>query len=159
MALSIAMGWIARVERLLEGQPESLGHAWLKILYLARALIVEGDFDAAVHLADEAIELGRRHRSTGVQSTAMSFKGYVLTHRGQWREGLALVDEAAAVAMSEAEDLRAASDVYCNTIAVCRNLADYRRAGEWTEVAERWMRANSVWGYPGICQIHRAELK
>ena len=159
MALSIAMGWIARIERLLEGQPESLGHAWLKILHLARALMVEGDFDAAVHLADEALELGRRHRSTGVQSIAMSFKGYVLTHRGQWREGLALVDEAAAVAMSEAEDLRAASDVYCNTIAVCRNLADYRRAGEWTEVAERWMRANSVGGYPGICQIHRAELK
>jgi class 3 adenylate cyclase len=159
MALSIAMGWIARIERLLVGQPESLGHAWLKILHLARALLIDGDFDAAANLADEAIELGRRHGSTGVQATAMSFKGYVLTHRGDWREGLALIDEASALATSEVEDLRAASDVYCNTIAVCRNLADYRRAGEWTEAAERWMRANSVGGYPGVCQIHRAELK
>jgi len=159
MALSIAMGWIARVERLLEDQPESIGHAWLKILDLAQALMMRGDLDASIELADEAMELGRKHGSTGVQAIAMSLKGYALIQRGQWREGMVLIDEAAAVAMSEVQDLRAASDVYCNTIAVCRDLADYRRAGEWTDEAERWMRANSVGGYPGVCQVHRAELK
>lgn len=159
MAFSIAMGWIARVERLLQDQPESIGHAWLKVLDLVQALMMRGDLDASIELADEAIELGQRHGSTGVQAIAMSFKGYALIQRGQWREGIALIDEAAAVAMSEVQDLRTASDVYCNTIAVCRDLADYRRAGEWTEEAERWMRANSVWGYPGVCQVHRAELK
>lgn len=158
-AFSIAMGWIARAERLLQDQPESIGHAWLKILDLVQALVMRGDLDASIELADEAIELGRKHGSTGVQAIAMSFKGYALIQRGQWREGIALIDEAAAVAMSEVQDLRAASDVYCNTIAVCRDLADYQRAGEWTEEAERWMRANSVGGYPGVCQVHRAELK
>lgn len=159
MAFSIAMGWIARVERLLQDQPESIGHAWLKILELVQALMMRNDLDASIELADEAIGLGRRHGSTGVQAIAMSFKGYAMIQRGQWREGIALIDEAAAVAMSEVQDLRAASDVYCNTIAVCRDLADYRRAGEWTEEAERWMRANSIGGYPGVCQVHRAELK
>jgi hypothetical protein len=34
MAMSVATAWMARVERLLEGQPESPGHAWLQILHL-----------------------------------------------------------------------------------------------------------------------------
>jgi class 3 adenylate cyclase len=69
------------------------------------------------------------------------------------------MDEATVVATSESGDLRAAGDVYCNTIAVCRNLGDYRRAREWTDKADRWMHAHSVGGYTGICQVHRAELK
>jgi class 3 adenylate cyclase len=30
---------------------------------------------------------------------------------------------------------------------------------EWTEQAERWMKSNSVGGFTGVCQVHRAELK
>src|SRR5206468_1809341 len=33
------------------------------------------------------------------------------------------------------------------------------RAGRWAEKGERWMRENGSGGYPGICQVHRAELK
>jgi class 3 adenylate cyclase len=155
---SVGTGWMARAEHLLEDQPESIAHAWLTLLHLAVALMMEGDFDKSIELADEAIEIALRQGSRGVQSMAMSFKGYALIEKGDWRDGMRMVDEAAVVAMSQ-EDLRATSDVYCNTIAACRNLADYRRAGEWTEEAERWMRSNSVGGYPGVCQVHRAELK
>ncbi|HEX2152942.1 MAG TPA: adenylate/guanylate cyclase domain-containing protein [Acidimicrobiia bacterium] len=158
-AMSIAMGWVARIERLLQGQPESVGHAWLKVFAMVQTLFAGGDLDLAIRLAEEALELGQRHASSAIRSIALSFKGYAMIERGEWREGLVLIDEATAVAMSEGADLRAASDVYCNTIAVCRNLADYRRAEEWTEQAERWMRSNSVGGYPGICKVHRAELK
>jgi class 3 adenylate cyclase len=38
-------------------------------------------------------------------------------------------------------------------------MADYQRAGEWTEEADRWMQRNSLGGYPGVCRVHRAELK
>lgn len=159
LAMSIAMGWIARVQRLLENAPESIGHAWLEVLSAVQAVMIDGELERAIAHADRALELGRKYGSIGVQSIAMSFKGYALIERGQWREGLVLMDEANAVAMAERGDLRAASDVYCNTIAVCRNLADYRRAEEWTEEAERWMQSNGVGGYPGVCQVHRAELK
>lgn len=156
---SVGMGWIARVERLLEDQSESVAHGWLKILHTARALMFENDLANAVPLADQAIELGRRFASPGVEALALSFKGSALIHLGEWRQGIALMDEATAVATSEGTDPRAACDVYCNTIAVCHNLGDYRRAGEWTERAERWMQTNSLGGYTGICQVHRAELK
>jgi class 3 adenylate cyclase len=156
---SIAGGWISRIERLLDGQPESVGHAWLSVLYVAKALMFENDMEKAAALADGTIAVGRRFGIPGVQALGMSFKGVALVHSGDWRSGIKLMDEATAVATSEGGDLRAAGDVYCNTIAMCRNLGDYRRAGEWTDKADRWMLVHSVGGYSGICRVHRAELK
>ena len=61
--------------------------------------------------------------------------------------------------MSGDAGLRSASDVYCVTISACRDVGDFRRAGEWTEEADRWMNRHSVGGYSGVCRVHRAELK
>ncbi len=159
MAMSVATGWVARVERLLEGQPETVGHAWLKVLHMATALFFEQDLDKVVELADEAMEIAQRQAAVGPQSLAMSFKGIAMAYMGEWREGMKLVDEASVLAMSRGDDLRASSDVYCNTMGICSSLGDYRRASEWTEQAERWMRTNSLGGFTGVCQVHRAELK
>jgi class 3 adenylate cyclase len=159
LSLSVAGGWISRVERLLDGRPESVGHGWLTVIYVAKALMVDHDPDLAISLAERAIELGRRFNVAGIEALGMSFKGIGLVHSGDWRAGLKMMDEASVVATSEGGDLRAAGDVYCNTIAICRNLGDYRRAGEWTDKADRWMLAHAVGGYSGICQVHRAELK
>lgn len=159
LAVSIVGGWMARSERLLEQEPESAVHGWLSLLQTGVALFARGDLEDAITHAERALELGRKYASPDIQSLALSFKGSALIHRGQWQEGLALIDEASAAAMSGELDLRSASDIYCTTIAACRNLADYRRAGEWTDEAERWMRRQSVGGYPGICRVHRAELK
>jgi class 3 adenylate cyclase len=159
MALSVAMGWVSRVENMLEGQPEGRGHAWLKVLHIAVALFLEHDLAAVVKHADEAIEIAERQEMVGPRALAMSFKGIAMAYSGQWREGMTLVDEASVLAMSQGDDLRASSDVYCNLMGLCSSLGDYRRAGEWTDEAERWMRARSLGGFTGVCQVHRAELK
>lgn len=156
---TVAGAWISRMEALLDGEPMSAGHAWLCLLYAAHSLFVETDLDLAIEKTDEALDLVEELRMPGMKSLAMSFKGTALIQKGQWREGVSLMDEATVVAMSEGSDLRTASDVYCNTIAACANLGDFKRAGEWTEEAERWMHANSVGGYTGVCQVHRAQLK
>ena len=158
-AISIASGWLARAERLLEDEPESMVHGWLEIMHTGFAFYGRGDLDETISRADRSLELGRKYGSADVQSLALVLKGSALINRGQWQEGLALIDEATTTALSGELDLRSASDVYCTTIAACRNLADYRRAGEWTEEAERWMRRQAVGGYPGVCRVHRAELK
>jgi class 3 adenylate cyclase len=48
--------------------------------------------------------------------------------------------------------------IYCWTISTCRDLADVKRAAEWTEAAKRWCDRQSISGFPGICRIHRAEI-
>jgi class 3 adenylate cyclase len=159
IAYSIAAGWVAHAERLLEGEPESAVHAWLKFLYAAEAFFGRRDFDATIALADEAIALGRKYENRDVQSIALSFKGSALVAKGMWAEGLALFDEATASAVSGELDPKTACDVYCTTIAACRLVADYRRAGEWTEQADRWMARQDIHGYRGACRLHRAELK
>ena len=78
---------------------------------------------------------------------------------GQWREGLAELDEASAAATWGRLDLRVASDIQCITIGACRNVGDLKRAAQWAEEGERWMRRQGVGGYPGICRVHQAELK
>lgn len=159
MAFSVAQGWIARAERLLDGEPESVAHAWLAFTRMAEALHGGRDPVAAMAHGDEAIALAERFAAPDVRALAQAFKGAALLHEGATAEGLALIDEASATAISGEIEPRAACNVYCHTIAACRDLGDYRRAGEWTEQAERFMQRRSVNGYPGICKVHRAELK
>lgn len=158
LAPAVGGGWLAQAQRLLADEPESGTHAWLQIFsFLAAAM--ESRFDDAIDIADRAIEIARRHGNDDALYLATSFKGQAQLMTGDWKSGLALIDEAAAAASSGQLDLRVASDIYCNTIAACRNVGDLRRAGEWAGEGERWMRRNGLGGYPGICRVHRAELK
>lgn len=159
LAYSIGAGWRAKAARLLEGRPESPVHAYIKMLDLAEVLLHRDDIEAALQLADETLAIARRTNNRDAENEALAFKGTALLSAGMWKEGLSLIDEASASALSGNLSLRTASNVYCLTIAACRSLADFGRAGEWTEEADRWMRQHSVGGYPGVCRVHRAELK
>ncbi len=158
-AFSVVFGWVARAHRLLENEPESTVHARLKVLEVIEAFLFRNDLANAIVLADETVTLARRVGSRDAESMALGLKGAALIAAGQWREGMALLDEATASALSGELDLRSASDIYCQTISACRSMGDFRRAGEWTEEADRWMNRFSVGGYTGVCRVHRAELK
>ena len=157
-APSVAGGWLGRAAGLLEGMPESSMHAWLH-LFAAIGALMDHRMTDGLALADRAIAVAREHGNADVQFMATSFKGYGEVHEGNMQVGLALLDEAAAAATSGQLDLRIASDILCNTIAACRNIGDLKRAGQWADEGERWMRRQKVGGYPGICRVHRAELK
>jgi len=155
---TVAAAWLAQADKLLSELPEEGTHAWLELLRGASALMVDNDISQGFVHMEAALEVAERHGNTGVHCLAQSFKGLGMIYAGTWQEGLGLIDQAATEAMAAGSDLRATSDVYCNTIAACRDVGDFRRAGEWTERAERWMRREAVSGYPGVCRVHRAEL-
>lgn len=159
LAFSIFSGWKAQADRLLENEPESGVHAHQRVLQMVESFLFHDDIDATLPLADEALELARRYGNRDAESTALVIKGTALISAGRWQEGMSLLDEATAAALSGDVDLRSASDVYCTTISACRSMADFQRAREWTEEADRWMSRNSVGGYTGVCRVHRAELK
>ena len=157
-APSVGEGWFGRAASLLEGTPESGMHAWLHLFAGMSAVFDHRMVDGLAH-ADRAIDVAREHGNADVQFMATSFKGYGEMHQGNIPEGLAFLDEAAAAATSGQLNLRVASDILCNTIAACRNIGDLKRAGQWADEGERWMRRQGVGGYPGVCRVHRAELK
>ena len=116
-----------------------------------------GSWRRRCELFDGVYELATRVGDRDVQMLALSGKGRAHIKAGEIDKGLALLDEATASAMCG--DLRAHSAglVYCITISSCQDVGDYRRAAEWTEVANRWCDKLDLTGFPGACRIHRAE--
>ncbi len=157
-SISVGTGWLARAGHLLEGDPDAPAHARVMVFHSLGA-VMSGRISDGIGLADQAMEIAERHNDLDAKFMAMSFKGLALTLAGELDSGLALIDEAATAASTGRLDLRVASDIYCNTIAACRNVGDFKRASQWADEGERWMLRQSVGGYPGICRVHRAELK
>jgi class 3 adenylate cyclase len=157
-AFSVSRGWVATAERLLENLPEAPEHGRLLLVHAITALFAEGDLDAAERRFDEAFELAKRVGDRDVQALALGGKGRARIKAGRIDEGLALLDEATASAISGDVKAHSMGLVYCLTISSCRDLGDYRRAAEWTEAANRWCDRLDVSGFPGACRIHRAEV-
>lgn len=156
-AFAVASAWLTRAERLVADDHDSVEFGWVR---LHHALFALGgpDSAAAMPALREALELGERFGSKDLQALALALKGRVLIDAGEVREGMACMDEATVAAVSGELGLQFTGIVYCITISACRDLGDYRRAGEWTEAAHRWCERQSVNGFPGVCRVHRAEL-
>jgi class 3 adenylate cyclase len=156
---AIGNGWLGRAKRLLEQTPnECAAHGWqaLSLGYLARR--IAGNEEEALRQARLAQGIGERLAIPAIQALALQQQGYALVAMGRVDDGLALIDESTVAAVSGDLDPLTTGRIYCSTISVCRDLADWRRAVEWTDAAERWCRRQGVSGFPGICRVHRAEI-
>jgi class 3 adenylate cyclase len=150
--------WAARAERLLANEPENHLHA-RALVYQSQAAIYAGRLDQGIELADKAIEIARRHDAADELHMATSFRGVAKLFAGDLAGGMQDIDESAAAASSGQLDLRMSSDIFCVAIGGCRNIGDLERAGQWADEGERWMERNGAGGFPGVCKVHRAELK
>jgi class 3 adenylate cyclase len=157
MKPSIGSAWMRRGEKLLEGEPESYAHGYLALarIYGTREA---GDIDASIELAEQAIQIGARAGHADLQASALAALGELKIATGATSDGFALLEEATIGAVNGELSPLLTGITYCRMISACRDLTDYRRAGEWTEAAERWCERQSVNGFPGICRIHRAEV-
>jgi class 3 adenylate cyclase len=156
-AMSVASGWFARAERLLGNEPEGVEHGHLAHAR-GMAAFEMGELDAARREFERAQELGARFGDRDLEAIALVFRGAVLVSTGEVTEGLALLDEATAAAVSGELQPLATGLVYCVTIHSCQALGECGRAAEWTDAANRWCDRLDVTGFPGACRIHRAEI-
>lgn len=154
---SIAAGWQSRAERHLAEVPESPEHGYLARRHRARGL-ARGDLDGALQHARRTVEIGMRFGDRDLQAMGLHDQGSVLIAKGQVDEGLALIDEATVAAVGGELSPGPTAIVYCNTISACRDMADYRRAADWTAAAKRWCDRQHISGFPGMCRVYRAEI-
>jgi class 3 adenylate cyclase len=155
---SVAQGWFATGERLLESQPESAEHALLALTRGTIKMFAEGNLPEAIAEFEQAVAIGERHGERDAQLLALAAKGRALIKTGEIEQGLALLDEASACAVGGELGTYSTGLIYCLTISSCNDLGDYRRASEWTEAANRWCDQLNVTGFPGACRVHRAEI-
>jgi class 3 adenylate cyclase len=155
---SVLNGWVNRAERLLQGEPEHPVHAFIALVRGMTAF-TGGDLDTAAAAGRRALDIGTTFAVPDLQAMGLHLEGRALVAKGQVEEGMALLDEATAAAVSGELSPQVTGRVYCSTVSACWGLADYRRAGEWADAAERWCRRRSINGFPGVCRLHRAQIQ
>jgi class 3 adenylate cyclase len=157
LAPAVAAGWLKRAERLLEEQPDSAEYGYLLLLQ-ARGAVGCGDLDGALGRTRTALGIGMCTGDRDLQVLSLHAQGQALVTKGEVADGMALIDEATVAAVCGELGPLATALVYCRTISTCRDLADFRRAGEWTDAAQRWCERQAITGFPGVCRVHRAEV-
>ena len=155
--ISDATAWIQKATRMLQGEAEGAEHGWLK---LAMGLLSrgEGDLRGAMGLAADAAEIGARHGDKDLFALGHAVHGIGLAFTEDPERGLPMVEEATQGAVAGELGPRATGRIYCMMIAVNAQLADWQRAGQWTEAATRWCNRQAINGFPGVCRVHRAEI-
>jgi class 3 adenylate cyclase len=155
--MALSKGWFAKAQRLLEGETESEAHGYLAVSEALDAMF-NGRLDEAEKHADRAAEIGKQFSDRNLEAIALVSKGRIRVLHGEVDEGLALLDEATAAAVSGELEPWTTGFVYCATITSSSGVGDYRRAAEWTQAANRWCDRSEIKGFPGACRVHRASI-
>lgn len=151
---SQANGWMRRAEQLLAAEQDSIeyGH-----LLRARGLVAKDPDEALAH-ARAAHDLATRLGDRDLIALELQEQGRLLVAKGEVAGGLALLEDAAVTAVSGALGPLATGVIFCNSIDVCRRLADFGRASEWTDAARQWCDRQGILGFPGVCRVYRAGI-
>jgi class 3 adenylate cyclase len=157
LAGPVSTGWRKRAEHLLSALPESPHHGLLYRLRAGSAL-ERGEYDEALEWAARTEALGQRFEDRNLEALGLHDRGRIRIAQGVVDEGLACLDEAMASAVGGDLDPYPTAIIYCNVIIACQDLADYRRAADWTDAAKRWCERQSISGFPGMCRVRRAEV-
>jgi len=155
---SVASAWIQTASRLLKDEPEGAEHAWLNLAHALAARQFEGDLEKSGRFAAEAGELAARYGDKDLFALTLAMRGTGMVFMGDVEGGMAMVEEATVGAVSGELGPYATGWIYCMMITVSSHLADWQRAGQWTEAAKRWCDRQAINGFPGVCRVHRAEI-
>ncbi len=160
LAPDVARAWERRAERLLEDDEDndSLARGHLLRWQTVRELEATHDFERAMDLSRRVMEIARAHANGNLEALALQDRGRILVAQGEMEEGMALMDEAMLAAISGDVSPMVVGRSFCNMLSVCDQTGDIRRAGQWSEAADRWCAENDHGPYPGVCRIFKAEL-
>lgn len=159
LSRALGTGWVRRAKELLDGHTEVAAHGHLARIEAMIAFEMDSDFERSLGLVRQAAEIARRVRDRDLEMLALHDQGRNLAAMGTVDEGMALMDAAMVAAVGGELGPLATGKIYCNMISICQKMADYGRAGDWTEAARRWCeREGHNSGFPGLCRVHRAEI-
>ncbi len=156
---TLATGWIARAQRMLEGRDEPcVEDGWLLLPVLLRHVASE-EWAAAGAVAAEAARIAARFGDADLLALAGHEEGFALIRQGRVPDGLARIDEAMVAVVAGELSPIVTGLLYCSVLAGCHELCQLRRASAWTDALETWCDGQpALVAFTGHCLLHRAEL-
>jgi tetratricopeptide (TPR) repeat protein len=129
-----ARAWFVRATRLIENEPPCIEQGWVAVA----AMGCDVD-DPAVLLerAQLALALARQFGDVNLETKALADAGLACVQAGRMAEGMAMLDEAMALACGPADDLDSVGKSVCSFFTACYFAADFDRAGSWADTLRR----------------------
>ena len=154
-----AAGWIARAQRLLDGDGEPCVERGYVLVPLGLQQVRKGDVGAAADTFAEAAAVGERFGEPDLVNLARHGHARTLIALGEVARGVTVLDEVmVAVTAGELSPILSGV-IYCSVISACFDMFDVRRAQEWTDALNHWCASQpDLVPYRGECLVHRAEL-
>jgi len=132
--LTASRAWFARARRLVEDEPPCLEQGWVAIAAMGCDVDDPAELLAAAELA---LDRARRFGDVNLETKALADAGLAHVQAGRVGEGMALLDEAMALACGPADDGDAAAKSACSFFTACYFAADFERAGSWADLLRR----------------------
>jgi hypothetical protein len=127
--LIAARAWYARAWRLVEAEPPCIEQGWVAVA----AMGCDVDDPAALLAAAElALDRARAFGDLNLETKALADGGLAHVQAGRVAEGMAMLDEAMALACGPADDVTVAGRSVCSFFTACYHAADFERADTWT---------------------------
>ncbi|WP_129662705.1 helix-turn-helix transcriptional regulator [Phytoactinopolyspora endophytica] len=154
-----AGGWLARAARLLDREQGEHAESGLLLLPQVFQTAAESDHAGSEAIAARMADIGQRTGDVEVLSFALHEQGRAVLRQGRVREGMALLDESMVAVVAGELPPYLAGNLYCSMIDACREIAEFRRAHEWTVALTTWCdRQPDMVTFSGQCLVHRAEI-
>jgi tetratricopeptide (TPR) repeat protein len=132
--LTASRAWFARARRLVETEPPCVEQGWVAVAAMGCDVDDPAELQAAAELA---LDRARRFGDVNLETKALADAGLAHVQAGRVSEGMALLDEAMALACGPADDTPTAAKSVCSFFTACYFTADFDRARSWTDLLRR----------------------
>jgi DNA-binding SARP family transcriptional activator len=157
LKFAVAAGWYGRAERLLADESEGVEHGYLAWTACLMAIGARQD-GPALDAARRTFKIGTHMRDPTLHALGLTFQGYLLVRTGELNQGLSMLDEGMAAAVSGLVAPFPTSLIFCRMIDTCQLLGDYERATEWLDAIDSSPITPAITSYPSDCETHRTQL-
>jgi tetratricopeptide (TPR) repeat protein len=128
--LTAGRAWFARARRLVADDEPCVEQGWVAVAAMGCDVDDPAELLSAAELA---LDRARRFGDVNLETKALADAGLAHVQLGDVACGMAMLDEAMALACGPADDLAAAARSVCSFFTACYHAADFERADAWTD--------------------------
>ncbi|MGY6501276.1 MAG: hypothetical protein ACXIVQ_10355 [Acidimicrobiales bacterium] len=129
--LTAGRAWYVRARRLLEDQPECIEQGWAAVAAMGCDV---DDPDELLAGAELALARARTFGEVTLETKALADAGLAHVQAGRLVHGMALLDEAMALACGPVDDEDIVAKSVCSFFTACYYAADFERVEQWSDL-------------------------